>query len=107
MLQALMEHPWIGWLLLSILSVSGTLIAFLVKNKVNDNDERVTNSEEEIHKIRDNYLNKFDEVNDRFVDLSKEMHLYHLSTMEKMGKVLSAVETQSAFCKYIQEAKKQ
>ena len=107
MLQALMEHPWIGWLLLSILSVSGTLIAFLVKNKVNDNDERVTKSEEEIHKIRDNYLDKFDEVNDRFIDLSKEMHLYHLSTMEKMGKVLSAVETQSAFCKHIQEAKKQ
>ena len=107
MLQALMEHPWIGWLLLSILSVSGTVIAFLVRSKVSDSDTKMADAEKEIHKIRDNYLERFNKVDDRFIDLSKEMHLYHLSTMEKMGKVLSAVETQSNFCRFIQESKKQ
>jgi len=106
MLQVLIEHPWVGWLLLTMLSISGTIIGFLIRNKVIDNDEKIKESIKEIHEIRDNYLDRFDKVDGRFIELQKNIHTNHITTMMEMGKVLTAVQSQSDFCRFIQENKK-
>ena len=106
MLEILAEHPILGYLIYGLFTAMVGIVAYFIKRDIKNVDKRVDENTKDIKDVRDNYLDRFDKVEDKISVLSREMYTYHIDTMEKMSKMLAAVESQKEFCALVQEQKR-
>jgi hypothetical protein len=78
-----------------------TLITALVKlfAKVSVMEKDILSLKDNVGKIKDNYLHRFDDLKDR-------MNLQHDELINEITKLTIMIEKQSTFCQVVQEMKK-
>jgi len=106
MTEILQDHPIVWQVLSGIITLTFIIIGFFIRGYMKSTKERLDKIDKENDELRNNYLDRFDRVEDKFRVLSNEINLHHIDAMEKISKVLAAVESQKEFCALVQEQKK-
>jgi hypothetical protein len=86
-------------IILFIITTSFSIIAYLTKEKIKDMEKDISEVRDDIKIIRQNYLDKFD-------DVKQLINENHVETLKALGEINEAVVTQSTYCKAIQDMKK-
>lgn len=97
------EHPQIVTVLIGVIF---SVVAFLIKNKMKAIDNKATKTCREVEKIKTNYLDKFDEVDDKFLELHLKIDKHHLANQTTLAKLVTMQQEQTRFCKFIQDGKR-
>ena len=84
---------------LLLVSISFTIIGYLIKEKVKDMEKDVAELRDDVKKIKGNYLNRFDDIKDR-------MNKQHEEMLKEITKLTIAVGKQTAYCSLVQDMKK-
>ena len=106
MIEILTDHPIIWQVGSALITATFIIIGFFIKGYMKQTKERLDKIDKENDELRNNYLDRFDRVEDKFRVMSNEMNLHYVSIMEKMSKLLAAVESQKDFCALVQDQKK-
>ena len=106
MIDIMQDHPIVWQILSGILTLTFVIIGIFIRGYMKDTKNDIREIRQENDELKNNYLERFDRVEDKFRILSNEINALHINSMEKISKVLAAVESQKEFCALVQEQKR-
>lgn len=90
------QHPEVIYILLTVLL---SIVSYLFKRKIETMEADIMGIKKDIQGVKGNYLARFDGIKEL-------MNKQHEELINQLGDIKTAVATQTAVCKLIQDQKK-